>query len=138
MRRALLAFAGAAGGTLLPAGPAFGATSGPQSFTLTGHGRGPTHVTAAGPIHGAGVDHMRGPNSDRFVFPQGAVNVQHATTNAHPVTSAGCTFFYSERGTYQLAGGTGQYTGASGAGTYFLNVVSFAKTLPNGNCAQHG
>lgn len=138
MRRALLACVGAAGGAVvtagLTAGAAFGVTSGAQSFTITGR-----HVNAAGPIHGAGFDRQAGPNHDRFVFPgQGSVGVDHATTAAHPGLSAGCTFFYSERGTYQLTGGTGQYAGASGGGVYHLNDVFFAKTLPNGNCAQRG
>lgn len=142
MRRALLACVGAAGGAVvtagLTAGAAFGVTSGAQSFTITGtHNRGPAHVNAAGPIHGSGFDRS-GATHDRFIFPgQGSVVVDHATTGAHPGMSAGCTFFYGERGTYQLAGGAGQYAGASGGGVYHLNDVFFAKTLPNGTCSQH-
>jgi len=136
MRRALLGFAGAAGGVLLTAGPAFAATTGAQGFTLTSSGRGPLQVTATGPIHGAAVDKTSGPTHDQFVFPQGAVNVQHAPTSSHQGPTAGCTTFYTERGTYGLAGGTGAYAGASGGGTYFLHDVSFAKMLPNGTCSQ--
>ncbi len=137
MRRALLAIAGVAGGVVLTAGPAFAATSGAQAFILTSHGRGQPGILATGPIHGAGTDQTVGQNSDRFLFQQGAVNVNHAATAQHPGPQAGCTFFYSERGTYQLAGGTGQYAGASGGGTYVLNDVFFAKTKPNGTCAQN-
>jgi len=135
MRRALVACAGAAGGVLLSAGPAFGATSGAQSFTLTGNGRSPS-VLATGPIHGHGTDHTAGPNHDVFKFAQGNVGIDHAATAQHPGPQAGCTFFYSERGTYDVTGGTGAYAGASGSGTYVLQDVFFAKRKPNGTCSE--
>ena len=64
------------------------------------------------------------------------MGVDHAATAQHEGPQAGCTFFYSERGTYQLTGGTGAYAGASGGGTYVLHDVFFAKTKPNGTCSQ--
>ena len=143
MRRALLACVGAAGAAVVTAGvtggAAFGATSGAQSFTITNSGRhGPPHVNATGPIHGSGYDRQVSQNHDRFIFPgQGSVGVNHATTASHPGPSVGCTFFYNERGTYQLTGGTGQYVGASGGGTYTLQDVFFANRKANGECSQH-
>jgi len=134
MRRALLACAGAAGGVLLSAGPAF-AASGAQSFIISGNGASP-RVLAAGPIHGAGTDRQVGQNHDIFAFRQGNVGVDHSPTSQHQGPQAGCTFFFSERGTYDLTGGTGQYAGASGSGTYVVHDVFFAKTKPNGTCSQ--
>ena len=138
MKRALL-FAGAtAGGVLLSAGSAF-AASGPQSFTLTGGGNRSPNLVGSGVIHGQGTDHPINKNTDRFKFSQGSVLVNHAPTSQHQGPQVGCVFFYRENGTYQLAGGTGAYTGAGGGGTYQLQDVFFAKPTANGcsNNAGH-
>ena len=141
MKRVMV-FAGTVGGALvLWTAAAAAATSGPQSFILTsptGGGHQGT-ITAAGPVHGTGVDRVINNNTDRFVFPrQGSVLVNHQATSSHPGPEVGCVFFYSERGTYSLAGGTGQYVGASGGGTYRVSDVFFATPTSKGCSGRNG
>jgi len=122
---------------LLSAGSAF-AASGPQSFTLTrGGGQQQTSLVGSGVIHGQGTDHVISNNTDRFKFSQGSVLVNHAPTTQQQGPQVGCVTFYRENGTYQLAGGTGAYTGAGGGGTYQLQDVFFAKPTANG-CSNAG
>jgi hypothetical protein len=135
MKRALV-FAGATtGAVLLSAGSAF-AASGPQSFTLTGSGNRNPNIVASGVIHGQAQDRPVTNTQDHFVFPDGSLTVNHNSTSQHQGPQVGCVFWYRENGTYQLGGGTGAYTGASGGGTYQLMDVFFAKPTPNG-CSNH-
>jgi len=76
-------------------------------------------VLGFGPIHAKGVDHVVSDTADVFEFPAGSLSVTHAAKATHdfsdPVT---CLFKFTERGTYEITGGTGAYAGASGHGSY--------------------
>jgi hypothetical protein len=80
-------------------------------------------VLAFGPIHARGVDHVVSDTKDVFEFPDGNLSVTHTPTTSHdysdPVT---CLFTHTERGTYEITGGTGAYDDASGHGHYRLSV----------------
>ena len=79
-------------------------------------------VLGFGPIHAKGVDKAVTNHKDVFRFPAGSLIVQHqrvAGNRKHdPVT---CLFRFSERGTYQVVRGTGDYVGAHGHGHYVLH-----------------
>ncbi len=79
-----------------------------------------------------------GPNTDHFLFPNGSVAVNHQPTKQTNGPTVACISFFGEKGNYQLAGGTGQYAGATGSGTYTVSGVFFGKTTKNGGCSQHG
>src|SRR4051794_37342226 len=138
MKRAVVFAGTVVGGLAMWGASAFAATSGPQGFVIHAHNNQQPHVSAAGPIHGAGRDLVQGPNHDTFVFPNGSVGVNHQPTAQHNGPTVGCVSFFSERGTYQLTGGTGQYTGATGAGHYRVNGVSFGTPTHNGGCTDSG
>jgi hypothetical protein len=76
-------------------------------------------VLGFGPIHAKGVDHVVSDTEDVFQFPAGTLSVTHTPKKSHdfsdPVT---CLFTFSERGIYQITGGTGAYAGVSGHGNY--------------------
>ena len=76
-------------------------------------------VLGFGPIHAKGVDHVVSDTEDVFQFPAGNLFVTHtpkkSDDSSDPVT---CLFTFTERGTYQVTGGTGAYASASGHGNY--------------------
>jgi len=84
-------------------------------------------VLGFGPIHAKGVDRPVTNHKDVFRFPAGSLIVQHqrvAGNRKHdPVT---CLFRFSERGTYQVVRGTGDYVGAHGHGHYVVHGTFIA------------
>jgi hypothetical protein len=80
-----------------------------------------------GPIHAKGVDKAVSNHKDVFRFPNGSLIVRHqkvARTRAQDPTT--CLFRFSERGTYQVVRGTGDYVGAHGHGHYVLHAMFVA------------
>jgi hypothetical protein len=75
-----------------------------------------------GPIHDKGVDIGVTRRKDIFRFPKGSLIIRHqrvAGNESHdPAT---CLFRFSERGTYQVVRGTGDYVGAHGHGHYVVH-----------------
>jgi hypothetical protein len=81
-------------------------------------------VSASGPIHALGVDHVLAHNKDIFVFPKGSINVTHRrTSGTQHFDKANCTAQITEQGTYKITGGAKAYAKASGNGTY--SVVGY-------------
>jgi hypothetical protein len=100
------------------AGPAAAATTGRQTFSIVSQNDKAT-VTASGPVSGTGKDVVVNDNTDRFVFSKGNVTVVHTPGSSHEsFNPQSCTATFSERGTFQVTGGTGKYKGATGNGTY--------------------
>jgi hypothetical protein len=79
-------------------------------------------VLGFGPIHAKGVDKAVNNHKDIFRFPAGSLVIRHQKVAGHrhhdPVT---CLFRFSERGTYRVVRGTGDYAGAHGHGRYVLH-----------------
>lgn len=77
----------------------------------------------SGPIHARGTDVEVSNSRDRFVFPAGALKIDHHATSHHesfdPRT---CVARVTESGTYVVSGGTGRYGHATGHGSYRLQV----------------
>jgi hypothetical protein len=81
-------------------------------------------VVANGPIHAKGTDTVVSETEDTLTFPAGTLSITHKATKSRehfdPVT---CLFRFTERGTYQITGGTGDYAGVSGHGTYTAKAL---------------
>jgi hypothetical protein len=94
-------------------------------------------LIAWGVFTAAGTDHEHAGNTDTFVFPGGSVTVRHAPAKGATHQSfnpKSCLFVFSEKGTFQLSGGTGTYRGISGSGTYALSGVGIGAKLKSGAC----
>jgi hypothetical protein len=90
-------------------------------------------MTATGPINGRGTDVVVSETVDRFVFSNGSVRVTHQiTSSTDSFNPANCTDHFTEKGTYQITGGTGQYGGATGNGTYTADGTFTARRTPTG------
>jgi hypothetical protein len=80
-------------------------------------------VLGFGPIHDKGVDKQVNRHKDIFRFPNGSLIVRHQrVAGDRDRDRATCLFRFSERGTYQVVGGTGDYVGAHGHGHYRLHA----------------
>ena len=79
-------------------------------------------VLGFGPIHAKGVDKVISNHKDVFRFPNGRLIVRHQKVSGNRDRDrATCLFRFSERGTYQVVRGTGDYVGAHGHGHYVVN-----------------
>ena len=79
-------------------------------------------VLGFGPIHAKGVDKQVSGHKDIFKFPRGSLVIRHQrTSQSQSHDPATCLFRFSERGTYQVARGTGAYVGAHGHGHYVVH-----------------
>ena len=79
-------------------------------------------VLGFGPIHAKGVDKQVSGHKDIFKFPNGSLIIRHQrTSHSQSHDSATCLFRFTERGTYQVARGTGAYVGAHGHGHYVVH-----------------
>jgi hypothetical protein len=79
-------------------------------------------VLGFGPIHDKGVDKQVTGHKDIFRFPNGSLIIRHQKVSAsRSHDSATCLFRFSERGTYQVVRGTGDYVGAHGHGHYVVH-----------------
>lgn len=102
-------------------------TTGTESFQLMSTSATGTtsSVIARGVFTGAAVDHQQAHNMDTFVFSNGTVRVHHSNGKGrqsfNPKT---CLMTISQRGDYQITGGTGKYAGISGHGRYQLSILA--------------
>ena len=81
-------------------------------------------IIANGPIHARGTDRVVSETEDTLEFPDGTLSIVHKPKKEgrdtfDPVT---CYFTYTERGTYKVTGGTGDYEDARGHGRYSVNA----------------
>ena len=81
-------------------------------------------IIATGPIHAKGTDTVVNDTQDTFTFPDGTLSIEH-----HPkkpgrdsFDAVTCYFKYTERGTYEVTGGTGAYANAHGYGRYSVEA----------------
>jgi hypothetical protein len=95
-------------------------------------------VTASGPISGTGKDVVVNDTTDKFVFSKGNVTVVHTPGSNHEsFNPQSCTGTFTERGTFQITGGTGKYKGATGSGTYDARGTFVGTQTPDG-CSDAG
>jgi hypothetical protein len=84
-------------------------------------------LIAYGAFTAHGTDIEGNHNLARFVFRNGTLKIKHSngkgTQKFNPRT---CLLRINERGTYKVLGGTGAYRGASGHGTYHLQILAIA------------
>ena len=64
---------------------------------------------------------------------QGASGPNPRPRNAR-LTNKTCLLQITEKGTFKITGGTGRYKGASGTGTYLMNLVGIGAKLKSGAC----
>jgi hypothetical protein len=84
-------------------------------------------LLAFGPIHAKGVDKAVSNHKDIFQFPAGSLTIRHQrVTGNRTHDPATCLFRFSERGTYQVVRGAGDYIGARGHGHYVLHGLFIA------------
>ena len=84
----------------------------------------PEVVIATGPIHAKGTDTTVSETRDTLTFPNGTVSITHKPkTNRDSFDPVTCLFSFTERGTYQITGGTGAYAGVSGHGHYTVEAT---------------
>lgn len=119
-----MAIAVAAGGVLVSPGAALAASSGPEQVVVYAVGAPgtPRTVVAAGAINDVGTV-VQGPSAPfqanpTWVFPDGSLTVHIAYTATTDDNDAACVFASFLTGTWQITGGTGAFTGASGGGTF--------------------
>ena len=137
VKRAIAFVAAGAAVSVLWAGPA-GAVSGSQRFTIRFTGTNSGIVYASGPISGTGRDRSINENTDRFIFKNGSVTVNHQpTSHSESFDPRSCSGSVRETGNYQLAGGTKKYAGASGNGTYSLRGTVRSQRTSKG-CSERG
>lgn len=128
-----------AGGTGLAVASTHSGTSGAESFQMmTTSATGNPGVIASGSVFTvAGTDHEN-PNHTQgtFVFPNGTVTVKHSpgqgTQSFNPKT---CLLTVNFHGTYNIASGTGAYSGITGSGTYKLAILGIG-ARSGGKCSQ--
>ena len=93
-------------------------------------------LIAYGAITAHGTDIEGSHNLARFVFSNGTLKIKHSngkgTQHFNPRT---CLLQINQRGTYKVLGGTGAYRGASGHGTYHLQIVGIGAKV-GGKCSQ--
>jgi len=76
-------------------------------------------VVASGAINAVGEDVVISDTEDQFVFPDGTLMIVHAPVRGHEhFNEHTCTSSFKEAGTYVISGGTDQYEGVTGSGSY--------------------
>ena len=143
--RASLVVAAAIVGSLTPAGTAVAAApSHAEQFvmafqTFNGVDQ-PTHVSATGPVQGAGIETQTDvdtPSGEAVSFTwhlrDGDVYLQATEDYTMSADFQACTAKATGTGTWVITGGTGPYTSATGAGT-FTDHGSFTGTRDDGAC----
>ena len=105
-------------------GPAISGTEHLQSMT-TSFTLNTRPVIAFGVFTTAGVDHITGHLTDRFVFPAGTFQVTHANGPvAQHLNPKTCLLSQSGRGPFKISDGTGKYAGISGHGFYHFSLLA--------------
>ena len=134
----------APGGAAIAAGPEAAHASGAESFVMTfqtfdGLDR-PTHVSATGPVQGAGLETQTDidtPDGETVAFTWhlrgGDVSLIADEDYAMTFDLQACTAKATGTGTWTIVGGTGAYAGASGSGT-FTDHGSFTGARDHGVC----
>jgi len=126
------------------AGAAQGRRTRAERITLSGatvHGVDtPIRVTATGPINGHGTakddDNPNGKGVLTLYLPNGKVSITNKTTSLKAKMNASqCTATLTERGTFEIVGGTGRYEHATGNGAYTNRRKLIGSRTPNGTCA---
>lgn len=129
------------------AGPASAQTTGRQTFVLSQVGDQPeATVFAAGPIRGVGTDIVVNEEFDdeagTFVsedvlrFRGGDVFVTFTGEAVFEFDPVRCIGRLSGTATYEITGGTGRYTGASGSGSGTFRGTFVGGRNPDGTCSE--
>jgi hypothetical protein len=137
MKRTLAAVGAVLGVVLGLAGPA-GAITGDQEFVILFDDEEST-VIANGPISGVGEDIEDAENqASTFVFPEGDVFLTHPETDSsEDFNEIACVGTFESTGTYDITGGTDEYLGADGSGTYQVHGVFILDRTDEG-CSEEG
>ncbi len=125
MKRALAGVVAAVAAVAVMSGSA-GAASGPNSVELRQTSpTGKITVVSVGVINAVGRDVPLSDTTDKFVYPEGNIFVSHkALDSDDSFKKDDCVTRHEESGTYKVTGGTGDYRGAEGGGTYEARFVS--------------
>lgn len=114
----------AAAGVLASPAAALAASSGPEQVVVyaVGPQGTPRTVVAAGVVNDIGTV-VQGPSAPfqanpTWVFPDGSLTVHIGYTATMDDNDQACIFTSILTGTWQITGGTGAFTGASGGGTF--------------------
>jgi hypothetical protein len=99
-----------------------------QRFVITATDlSGTSTLLATGPFHGVGTDHLvshtdnpdgTSTDTDQFDLPAGMVFLRDTYRAEITTDPDSCVTRITVQGTYSLTGGTGAYSGATGAGTF--------------------
>jgi hypothetical protein len=148
-RAALAAMTGAAAAAVI--GMAVPASAAPAAAAATVTGTEHFQVTttngtssnlaliAYGVFTAPGVDHEGANNTSTFSFGNGAIKIKHDNgTGTQNFNAKTCLIQISAHGKYTVAGGTGRYLGATGHGTYTVNILGIGAKTKSGSCAQTG
>jgi hypothetical protein len=131
MRRVIEALAVMTLALLGPAAAASAAATGGQAFTIFSTGAERT-VTGTGVVNGVGSQFVdsRQDNPDgtfttreRLVFPQGTLMTATAGSRSVSVDPVACVRTVTSSGTVDVVGGTGQFVGAAGDGTFTARAL---------------
>jgi hypothetical protein len=108
----------AVGGQASAAPTKVGTESFTQTSDIASEGGGP--VTASGVINDTGTDIVISDTEDLFDFgANGTITVFHAPLHSvDHFSEKKCTFSFTEKGTYVLGNGTGEWAGYTGSGRY--------------------
>lgn len=100
----------------------------------------PTHVSATGPLRGAGIETQSDvdtPDGEYVVFTwhlqAGDVYLEASEDYSMTFDVRACTAKASGSGSWRITGGTGAYADATGSGT-FTDHGSFTGARDNGDC----
>jgi hypothetical protein len=139
-----LALATAFAAVLAPTSSALAAAPRFESFVMTFHTFDgvdqPTHVSATGPIQGAGVEtqtETQTPQGELVSFTwhlrNGDVNLEAVEDYSMTVDLQACTAKATGTGSWVITGGTGDFVNASGSGT-FSDHGQFTGARDHGSC----
>jgi hypothetical protein len=93
-------------------------------------------VIATGRFTAGGID-IPGKAVDKLVFPGGTFKIKyHSTTFKANLNSRTCLFTEFQRGTYQLTGGAGSYSGIRGSGAFELRILGVFARNSKGQCTH--
>ena len=146
VRKCLFAVMTACVALASPSGLAWAETTSSQVFVVYAVGAPgtPRTVVAAGAINGVGTvvigESQPGPGGSliqqtTWVFPEGSLFVTLTYTFTSSIDQQSCSSTSFLTGTWQITGGTGRYTGATGSGTISgPNTTYFTRTA--GGCTS--
>lgn len=93
-------------------------------------------VIAAGRFTAGGTD-IPGKSVDKLVFPGGTFKIKyHSTTFKGSFNNRTCLITEFQRGTYQLADGTGSYAGIRGSGAFEVHILGVFARNSKGQCTH--